>query len=142
MEFTKYINYKRFKQKTMTGNIVNIPALSECMEYQGIIFWNMIPICADKSQNAYDYFTRDDDGQGLVRGSLISEIKSLLRGGIVPESPREPLYSKRWRVVMKDPLCNKYKEENSRGDFIWSTQFYNANIEDLNLILSTIKAVK
>lgn len=142
IKFTKFINYKRFKHKTMLGAEVNMPALSECLEYKGVIFWNFIPICRITSQNAYDYFARNDDDQGILRGSLITEIKKLLKGGLYYTTKNEPLHSKRWKVVAKDPFCNQFKEDNSRGDFFWSVKFYNAEIEDLNKILGIIKAVK
>ena len=57
----RYIVYKRFKEKALCGEI-NIPALTECDEHNGIIFLKDKPLCFTTSENAHNHFVINDDG--------------------------------------------------------------------------------
>lgn len=121
-----YITTKRFKGQAITSEL-NIPYGTEVQSVIGYLVYDNQPICADHSQNAYDYFARNDDGKGLERGKLIQEIKKVL-------SKRDEKYQDRWDKVWEDEVCLKYKRVEYSDYWLWNHKFYNAEIEDLRYI--------
>lgn len=126
IQITPYITTKRFKGQAITSE-VNIPYGTEVQCIIGYIVYDNLPICADHSQNAYDYFSRNDDGKGLERGKLIQEIKKVL-------SKKDSGYQDRWDKVWEDEVCLKYKRVEYSDYWLWNHDFYNAKIEDLRYI--------
>ncbi len=53
------------------GRQVNIPWGAVLDEQDGSLYWQGRPLCRISSQNAYDYFSRNDDGNGKLRGQLV-----------------------------------------------------------------------
>jgi hypothetical protein len=129
----KYITYKRFKDKALCGN-VNIPAMTECQEYNGILFYNSIPLCLATSENAHTYFAINEDGMGLKRGAIIYDITTMLKR-------KDSKYQNRWDKVWEDKLCQKYKRHEHPEHWLWNHEFYNADINDLEYILALIKEI-
>lgn len=127
-----YILYKRFKAKAICGE-VNLPYGTEVKCENGILTIECNPICGDHSQNAYDYFARNDDGNGLERGKLIQEIIKCL-------SKRDKDHQDRWNKVWEDALCQKYKRTEHTDYWLWNHDFYNAEIKDLKYIANLIGA--
>ena len=74
-----YICFNRFKQNALCGK-VNIPYGTKLDEANKVISLCGNPICYTRSQNADEYFARNDDGKGLERGKLTSEIIKMLKG--------------------------------------------------------------
>ena len=72
-----YIVTKRFKGKTMCGN-VNLAYGTECEEKDNTIYYDGKPLCFATSENAHQYFSRNDDGQGERRGELVHDILARL----------------------------------------------------------------
>ena len=70
----KYITHHRYRGKAVTGKEVNIPALTQLEEKDGVIIYNNEPLCFNTSQAAHEHIARDDDGNGLERGMLTYEI--------------------------------------------------------------------
>lgn len=129
----QYIIHKRFKTKAICGD-VNIPAMTECEERNGVLFHNGKPLCYVASENAHQFFARNDDGNGLLRGELIQNIKRRLE-------KKDNSYQKRWDKVWEDSLCQKYKRKEFDDFWLWSHEFYNAPIEDLQYIHNLVKGV-
>ena len=77
MESHKYITRKRARFKGLSGK-VNIPYGSLLESRGGFLFYKNARLCTMTSQNAYDYFSIDDDGRGLERGGLVDAIKTRL----------------------------------------------------------------
>lgn len=125
-----YITHRRFKSKAICGEI-NLPYGTEGWCESGLITINDAPICSDHSQNAYDYFARNNDGNGLERGQLTQEIQKLL-------AKRNGKYQDRWDRVWDDALCQKYKRTECADYWLWNYEFFNAPIEDLRYIKSLI----
>ncbi|MFR8334437.1 MAG: isoaspartyl peptidase [Oscillospiraceae bacterium] len=73
----RYIARKRARFHSF-GREVNIPWGAVLEEQDGSLFWKGKLLCGITSQNAYDYFSRDDDGQGKLRGQLVEAIKDRL----------------------------------------------------------------
>lgn len=130
--FNKYIVTKRFKGKAICGDL-NLPVGTECFTEGDVICYDKGMICGTKSQNAYDYFARNDDNNGLERGNLTRSIIRTL-------SKRDTVYQSRWDKVWADPICNKYKRSDYDDYWLWSHDFYNAEIQDLIHIKNLIGA--
>ena len=127
----QYVIYKRFKDSALCG-LVNLKATLPCWESEGIIFYEGKPLCFAASENALCHFARDDDGKGLLRGKLISEIKRKL-------AKRDGAYQKRWDKVWTDPICLRFKRKEFDDFWIWNKAFYDAEIADLEHIVRLIE---
>ena len=92
----KYLVYKRFKDKALCGEI-NIPALTECDEHNGIIFFKNKALCFITSENAHNHFVINDDGMGLERSNLIQSILSTLKH-------KDEDYQNRWDKIWEDEV--------------------------------------
>ncbi|MGM9602434.1 MAG: isoaspartyl peptidase [Faecousia sp.] len=128
----RYITRKRARFIS-GGKQVNIPYGTPLEVRDGFLFWEGRPLCTVTSQNAYDYFSQDDDGRGLERGGLVDAIKSRLE-------KRDAGYQARWDKVWESPLCLKYKRPEHEDYFLWNHDFYNAPIGDLQSIAALVGA--
>lgn len=128
----KYICHKRFRAKAVCGE-VNIPATTVCEAMNGFIFHNGNPICACKSENAHQYFARNDDEQGMARGKLTQAIKKTL-------AKKDKNHQCRWDKVWGDPICQKYKRSDHEFFWVWNHDFFAADISDLCHIADMIGA--
>ena len=81
-----YIVTRRFRAKTMSG-IVNLPYGTACELRGETICHDGKPLCFATSENAHQYFSRNDDGQGERRGALVREIMGRLK---LPEVRHKP----------------------------------------------------
>lgn len=129
-----YICFNRFKQKALFGE-VNIPYGTKLDEINNVISYCGNPICYTKSQNAYDYFARNDDGKGLERGKLTAEIIKLMN------NRKDGKYQNRWDRIWGDLSLLKYKRPEHPDHWLWNYDFFNASIEELNRIKSMILEV-
>ena len=127
---SQYVCAKRFKGKALCGE-VNIPYGTKVDVCDSLILHKGKPVCYTTSQNAYDFFACNDDGNGLDRGKLTQEIVKTL-------SRRDKAYQDRWDMVWEDALCQKYKREDDDEYWLWNHAFFNAPIYDLNYIKSLI----
>ena len=130
----EYIITKRLQGKCIAGN-VNIPYGTKAQEHGGVIFCAGLPICYQGSQIALDYFARNDDGQGLRRGALTQEIVKRL-------GKRDTLYQDRWNAMWSDERANRLRRKEHADHWIWSVDFYDAPVPELERILKIIKAVR
>lgn len=128
----QYIVHRRFKGDAICG-AVNLPAMTQCENIEGIITLNGKPLCAAISENAHQYFARNDDGNGMMRGNLTQRIiKRLAR--------RDDAYQDRWDKVWADKLCQKYKRKEHSDHWLWNHAFFKASIEDLQYIANLVGA--
>ena len=128
----KYIVHKRFKSKAICG-YVNLPALTECECVDGRIVCNGKIICNERSENAHQYFSQNEDGLGMVRGKLTQSIQRTL-------SKRDANYQNRWDKVWSDEVCQKYKREDYEDFWLWNHDFYQADIDVLRHIAKLVGA--
>ena len=128
----KYITIKRTRIKGVSGEF-NLPYGTEVKCIDGVLFYGDKPICSDHSQNAYDYFTRNDDNNGLERGKLTQLIRKTLE-------KRDKNYQVRWDKIWSDHICNKYKRNDYDDYWLWNYNFYNAELSDLVYIKKLIGA--
>ena len=126
----QYITHKRFKDNAICGR-VNIPALNICDEQNGVVYFCDMPICYTTSENAHQFFARNNDGQGIKRGQLTQAIQNKL-------AKRDSAYQSRWGKIWDDVLCQKYKREEYDDFWLWNHEFFNASIKDLQYIAKLI----
>ena len=123
----KYILYKRFKGLSLSGYI-NLPKGTKCEMKNNIIYFNNLPLMYATSENAHNYFTQNEDEQGILRGELINNILNILNKN-----------HKKWYKIFFDPICLKYKNNKNINSWVWDHQFYIANLKDLQYILNLLK---
>ena len=128
----QYITHRRFKGSAICGQI-NIPALSICEKNGNTICFDGKPICFDTSENAHQFFARNNDGQGLKRGQLTQAIQNKL-------AKRDSAYQSRWDKIWDDTICQKYKRKEYDDFWLWNHEFFNARIEDLKYIAKLVGA--
>ena len=128
----KYIAHKRFKNKTLCG-AVNIPATTVLESVDGVIFYEGHPTCFEISENAHQFFARDDDGNGMQRGRLTQAIQKKL-------AKRDKRHQERWDKVWDDPVCQLYKRVEFDDYWLWNHEFFVAPIDDLLRIAKLVGA--
>lgn len=127
-----YITHKRFKGKAITGE-VNLPVFTELRQVENYLVAGDDIICLVTSENAHNYFARNDDENGMERGALTKNIRTRL-------NKRDDAYQDRWDLVWEDPICLKYKRPEFDDFFLWNHDFYLAPIEDLRYIANLVGA--
>ena len=128
----KYIVNKRLKKHCLCGE-VNLPYGSKCEEYNHIIYCNDRALCYDTSQDAYDYLSRDDDGNGLKRGDLVHAIIDLL-------AKHDDKHQDRWNKLWdNETIYGIYRRKDHEDHWLWNHRFYNAELKELENIYNLIK---
>ena len=96
MEYKTYVCRKRARFKAICGQ-VNIPYGTTLNGQGGFLILNDLPVCSATSQNAYDFFTQNDDGMGKERGELLNRITATLM-------KQTPGHNARWGRFGKMPF--------------------------------------
>lgn len=128
----KYIVHRRFKAKTICGN-VNLPAMTECECDGTVISIGRNIICAAKSQSSHQHFAINEDGMGMERGRLTQAIQKAL-------AKRDESHQARWDKVWADPICQPYKRSDYEDYWLWNHDFFNADIDVLKHIAKLVGA--
>lgn len=128
----RYIVHRRFKEKAICGD-VNLPAMTVCESNDDFVTYNGELLCAVTSENAHQFFARDDDGKGMLRGKLTQAIQKRL-------SKRDANYQSRWDKVWDDPICQPYKGVDHADFWLWGHNFFNADIDTLQYIARLVGA--
>lgn len=126
-----YITTRRARFKALCGQ-VNVPRGTPVEASAGFLELNGQRLCTVTSQNAHDYFARNDDGDGLERGALTAAIIGRL-------SKRDGGYQARWDKVWADALCKKYRRAECDDHWMWGHGFFEANVEELRYIWALVK---
>lgn len=132
MQYKNYLCRKRARFDGISGQ-VNIPYGTALICQDGFLMHQNKPLCGITSQNAYDFFSQNDDGMGRERGDLVGRILSKLQ-------KRDSEYQARWNKVWEDARCQKYKRPEHEDHWIWNFDFYNGPVEDLRHIAGLIGA--
>ena len=132
MQYKNYLCRKRARFDGISGQ-VNIPYGTALICQDGFLMHQNKPLCGITSQNAYDFFSQNDDGMGRERGDLVGRILSRLQ-------KRDSGYQARWNKVWEDARCQKYKRPEYEDHWIWNFDFYNGPVEDLRHIAGLIGA--
>jgi len=128
----QYITHRRFRGKAMCGE-VNLPAMTACEEENNVIYCHGHPICYATSENGHQFFARDDDGNGMLRGALTQSIQKALE-------QHDEDHQKRWDKVWDDPFCEPYRRGEHGDHWLWNHAFFNAEILTLRHIATVVGA--
>lgn len=134
----QYIVVQRYKRDDARGKF-NLPYGTIIEEHGGILYYDGRAICNDHSAVMREYFRRNDDGCGMLRGKIIERILKKLR--ILPGETKEE-WNERWNIVWEDALCQRYKQLGQQNHWLWNIGFYNAPIMDLEYIAALVGAGK
>lgn len=137
----QYIVHRRFRAKTISG-VMNLPYGTKCETQGEFITFRGQAIAAVTSENAHQYFARNDDGQGLIRGELTQEIQRLLSNRNDKVKGRAGTWQEAWGRIWEDLSIRKYKRVEHADHWLFNHAFFNAPIEDLEYILDIVKGVK
>lgn len=118
-----YVTVKRAKFNGISGP-VNLPYGTDVECDNGTIRKDGKAICRTTSHNAHEFFSINDDGNGLKRSKLVQAIKKTLEN-------RDENYQARWNKVWEDGICAKYKRVEHEDFWVWNHEFYCAPICDL-----------
>lgn len=121
-----YIVRRRARFLAICGP-VNLPYGTEVSSDGAFLTVNGEKLCSITSQNAYDFFSRNDDGHGLERGKLVQGIRSTLER-------RDAKYQARWDRLWADEGANKLRRTEHEDYWLWSFAFYNADVNELRRI--------
>ena len=121
-----YIVRRRARFLAICGP-VNLPYGTEVSSDGACLTVNGEKLCSITSQNAYDFFSRNDDGMGLERGKLVHDIRSTLER-------RDAKYQSRWDRLWADEGANKLRRTDHEDYWLWSYAFYNADVNELRRI--------
>ena len=129
-----YIVRRRARFLSICGP-VNLPYGKEVSSDGAFLTVNGEKLCSITSQNAYDFFSRNDDGHGLERGKLVEEITSRME-------KRDAKHQARWDALWADEVANHFRRSDHADFWVWGHAFYQADIRDLEHILKLIKEVR
>lgn len=121
-----YIVRRRARFLSICGP-VNLPYGAEVSSDGAFLTMNGEKLCSITSQNAYDFFSRNDDGNGLERGKLVHDIMCTLER-------RDAKYQSRWDRLWADEGANKLRRTDHEDYWLWSFAFYNADVNELRRI--------
>ena len=121
-----YIVRRRARFLSICGP-VNLPYGTEVSSDGAFLTVNGEKLCSITSQNAYDFFSRNDDGHGLERGKLVEEITSRME-------KRDAKHQARWDALWADEGANKLRRTDHEDYWLWSYAFYNADVNELRRI--------
>jgi len=153
-----YSTVKPFNKLGIDG-VFNLRAGTRVEAIDGFICCDHKRICAVTSQNAYDYFSRNDDGQSSQRFFLVSQIKNKIAEYVVD-------YNEEIAAIQNGDLTDEEKETEianivdksaaaydairqdsdtsnvlKADDNLFNFNFYNASILVLNKIIELINNI-
>ena len=132
--YNSFFCRKRAKFPGIDGP-VNIPygTVLDCQD--GFLIHKCKKVCAAESQRSLDHFCQNDDRMGEQRGKLVAGITELLER-------KDAAHQDRWNRIWADKRCRKFKRPEQDDFWLWSFEFYNAPVEDLQYIADLARAGK
>lgn len=138
--YKSYVVRKRYRGNGLTSEHMNLPYGETCRvvvdQGQGYIVCRDRRVCYVDSQTAFDYFSQNDDGNGLLRGTLINKIMNRLSSFNGKTKAKNAL----WYKVWNDEICQPYRRKDQDDYWTWNYEFYNAPINDLQYIAKLVGA--
>lgn len=130
-----YFTRKRYKKKCIQGE-VNIPYGTILdSDNNGILYYNYKPVCFNRSQDAFDYFVSNQDGQGKYRAELIDWILEHTKQGVKK-------YNEIWEMIWDNLEYQKLRRKDHPDRWLWYTGFYSASIDILEKLKKDIQAIE
>ena len=120
----KFITYKRFKDKALSGSM-NIPYGAEL---EGLLYYKNNPVCLVSSEYGLKHFIRNDDNTGLERADTILSIEKILHKD-----------KTKWNLIWEDKSLERFRKSTIPDYWLWNSDFYSAQIEDLQYIYKKLQ---
>lgn len=150
----RYITCKTFNGKGISGMLKISKGSAIEVTDTGFLTHNEDLICAVSSQNAYDHFARNDDGNGMERfvltHGIIADLSGIMvkanqaaiemrEGGEASEEQIDACYAKYDEAIayIKANHPSFIRENGS-----WSFEFYNADVSGLSDVSEKVKSLK
>ncbi|NBJ87944.1 isoaspartyl peptidase [Acutalibacter sp. 1XD8-36] len=126
------------------ARLIKVSDDPEPERWESFLFLGSKLLCAASAQNTKDFFVQDDDGQGETRGRLVTAILARLD----PQKAHQEASIARWEKIWADRRCRAYKRPGCpqgrscepEEHWIWTDDFYNAPIGDLQHIADLVGA--
>lgn len=125
----EYILFRRYRENDFSGKKMNIPALTIANENNNTIFIDNNPICCITSQIAHEYFARNNDGNGLLRGQLTYAIAFSERIRYNEDHTRRQRFTDQ-EIELIETKWEKYLIPNLEV-ILFNHDFFNADIQEL-----------
>lgn len=132
-----YFTRRRYKKKCIQG-YVNIPYGTILdSDNNGLLYFNMKPVCYNKSQDAFDYFVGNQDGQGEQRAKLVDWILEHTKKGISKDR-----YEQIWEMIWNNDLYQNLRRKDHPDRWLWYVEFYSAPISLLEKLKEDIQGIE
>lgn len=125
-----YIVRKRARFDSI-GGTVNLPYGTAVEAVDGLLVYRGRALCAVTSENAHQFFARNDDGNGKARGALIDAITSRLER-------KDADHQKRWDRLWDDRDAQKLRHPEHEDHWLWGHAFFEADVADLEHVAALI----
>lgn len=137
--YNKYIAYNNYEGIDLQKNSVFIQTGTELRCFDNYLFYidesgNTHPLCYNKSQCAYEYFTQNDDSNGRIRGILLNQILCLIAQA--KESDDSEIFNNCIRKILNDDRIKPLRRDEDL--LIWDYGFYNADIDLLRHVMDVV----
>lgn len=130
----RYIVHKRIRATGLSG-AMNLPFGTVCESDGCQIMFKGKPLVFVNSELGHQYFSRDDDGNGVERGALTQAIqKATRRPSRNASKTAWEEYNRRWETIWGDPALLKFKRPEDPDFWYWGDGLFNADIEELRAL--------
>lgn len=134
----EYICHRRYRSKGASGEWFNIRRGTKLGTVGNFIAVGSKAVCVVKSEAAYMYFARNDDGRGIERGELTNAI------AYSPQFPHEEDGGYRFSEKQREVICTEYPQflRDDVDTIIFNYDFFNAEVEELKEMRHRLEVVK
>lgn len=151
-----YICCKKYEKTNLKRKLAIVNYGEKLESDDRFIYFDGDPLMMAHSQDARDYFSKDDDGKGKQRFSLVHDILEKVNqvtqayqeavSAAIIDLPEDATDEERAQAVQtvedKPSMMWKALDEDTptfRENGVWNDLFYDADIEDLEDTLSIVE---
>lgn len=124
-----YITHRRYRKVAACGEQLNIPYGTELEVIGSYIVLGAKAVCNVRSDDAYRYFARNDDGKGIERGLLTYAIAYRPRDANRPDGLDFRFTDEEIGMIVRD---YPYFVKDTEGFIHFNYDFFNADVDVLN----------
>lgn len=125
----EYICHRPYNKKGASGKFYNLKPGARFDTIGKFIAYRNAAICTTTSEDAYRYFARNDDGQGMKRGKLTYEIAFSERK---PNEEDGYRFTPKEREILSTDYARFIRQDSDM--IIFNSDFFNAEISELEEI--------
>ena len=130
----KYICHRKYRQKGASGRKYFFKRGVELETIGGFIEFNGGAVCGVSSEDAHKYFSRNDDGFGLMRGELTYAIAYKKRK---PNEDNEFRFTPEEIEMLRTEYPFWLKDDSET--ILFNDDFFNAEVEELKTLLKRLE---